>query len=307
MRNSKAMREVLRKRLKGAAKKGRRVVIAAAAGAIALGSISYTQAAGTGIEAVFDEHYYADKYPDLKEAYGYDREALLEHFMTFGLSEGRQMNELIDIVAYRENYQDLEDAFGDDWDAYVEHYLSYGAFEHRDNGTDFDPVDYLNRYSDLQAALGDDILEAYRHYEEYGKQENRENRSEAVVRAEEAAKNNSSAATEGFEIQSVQVVGSGHIRVTLNRKTEQPLAPGAFSIICNSGGSDMTILSVSTKDNRVYDLSTTYYKDQEYEIQITLADGTAISKVFEYRTDCAQIAGINAVRTSVSEAKITYN
>lgn len=307
MRNSKAMREVLRKRLKGAAKKGRRVVIAAAAGAIALGSISYTQAAGTGIEAVFDEHYYADKYPDLKEAYGYDREALLEHFMTFGLSEGRQMNELIDIVAYRENYQDLEDAFGDDWDAYVEHYLSYGAFEHRDNGTDFDPVDYLNRYSDLQAALGDDILAAYRHYEEYGKQENRENRSEAVVRAEEAAKNNSSAATEGFEIQSVQVVGSGHIRVTLNRKTEQPLAPGAFSIICNSGGSDMTILSVSTKDNRVYDLSTTYYKDQEYEIQITLADGTAISKVFEYRTDCAQIAGINAVRTSVSEAKITYN
>ena len=69
----------------------------------------------------------------------------------------------------------------------------------------------------------------------------------------------------------------------------------------------MTILSVSTNDNMVYDLATTYYRDQEYDIQITLADGTSISRVFAYRTDCAQIAGINAVRTSISEARITYN
>ncbi len=310
------MGDVFRKRLTGAAKMGRRVAIVAAAGAIALGSINYVQAAEVGIEAIFDEHYYADKYPDLKEAYGYDREALLKHFMTFGLSEGRQMNAMIDIVQYKENYQDLQDAFGDDWDAYVAHYLTYGAFEHRDNGTDFDPLDYLTRYSDLQTALGNDILAAYRHYEEYGKQENRDGRSEAAVQAEEAAKYSSSAAPdlnpatpekESFEIQSVQVLGSGRIRVTLNRKTQPPLGLDAFSIICNSGGSDMTILSVSTKDNMVYDLTTTYYKDQEYDIQITLADGTTISKVFAYRTDCAQIAGINAVRTSAGEARITYN
>ncbi len=310
------MGEVFRKKLTGAAKTGRRVAIAAAAGAIALGSINYTQAAGVGIETIFDEYYYADKYPDLKEAFGYDREALLEHFMTYGLSEGREMNEMIDIVQYREKYQDLQDAFGDDWDAYVAHYLTYGAFERRDNGTDFDPLDYLNRYSDLQAALGNDILAAYRHYEEYGKQENREGRSEAVVSAEEAAKYSSSTTPvlnpatpekESFEIQSVQVLGSGRIRVTLNQKTKQPLGLDAFSIICNSGGSDMTILSVSTNDNMVYDLATTYYKDQEYDIQITLADGTAISKVFTYRTDCAQITGINAVRTSAGEARITYN
>ena len=309
------MNEVSKKRLTRAAKTGRRVALAAAAGAIALSSISYTQAAGVGIETIFDEHYYADKYPDLKEAFGYDREALLKHFMTYGLSEGREMNELIDIVKYREKYQDLQDAFGDDWDAYVSHYLSYGAFERRDNGTDFDPVDYLNRYGDLQAVFGNDLLAVYKHYEEYGKQEDREGRSEAVVRSEEAAKYSSSAPaqkpavpeTRNFEIQSVQVLGSGRIRVTLNQKTEQPLALNAFSIICNSGGSDMTILSVSTKDNMVYDLATTYYKDQEYDLQITLADGTPISKVFVYRTDCAQIAGINAVRTGAGEAKITYN
>ncbi len=256
------MSEEFKKRLAKAARKGRRIVIAAAAGAVALSSIGYAQA--IGIEDVFDERYYADKYPDLKAAYGYDRAALLEHFKKFGLSEGRGMNEMIDIVKYRENYPDLQAAFGDNWDAYVAHYLTYGAFEHRDNGTDFDPVDYLGRYSELQAAFGNNILAAYKHYEEYGKQEGREVRSEAAIKAEEeAAEDNGPAEpveptdkpsepTEkpaeptdkpsepekgNFEIQSVEVVGTGRIRVTLNQKTEQPLLLQAFSIICNSGGS----------------------------------------------------------------------
>ena len=105
----------------------------------------------------------------------------------------------------------------------------------------------------------------------------------------------------------MEVTGTGRIRVILSRETERPLTLEAFSIICNSGGSDMTILSVSTNDNRVYDLTTTYYRDQDYDIQITLPDGSTISKVFTYRPDCPQISGIGAVRTSAGEAGITYN
>lgn len=337
------MRKAVRKRLEKTAKKGRRIVVAATVGALVLSNAGYVRAAG--IEDVFDEHYYADEYPELKDVYGNARSVLLNHFIRVGLSEGRRMSGLIDIVKYREKYPDLKEAFGDDWDAYVEHYLSHGAYEHRDNGTGFDPVDYLNRYGDLKAAFGMDILAAYRHYEEFGKREGRDGRSEAVVRAEQEAaarareeaaraqeeavraqeettaqmreeavddeeeKNDRPSEPEqkSFEIQSAEAVGSGHIRVTLNQKTEQPLAMEAFSILCNSGGSDMTILSVTTQDNRVYDLTTAYYRDQEYDIQITLADGTVISKVFAYRTDCAQIAGINAVRTSAGEAVISYN
>ncbi len=180
------MREAVRKKLAKAAKKGKRIVIASFAGAIALSSnISYAQE--IGIEDVFDEHYYADQYSDLKNVYGYAKALLLDHFMKFGISEGRQMNELIDIIEYREKYPDLQEAFGDDWDAYIAHYFSYGAFEHRDNGTDFDPVDYLNRYSDLQAVLGTDIMAAYKHYKEFGQQEGREGRSEATVKAEKEA------------------------------------------------------------------------------------------------------------------------
>ncbi len=324
------MKKAVRKKSAKTAKRSRRIVLAAVAGAVALGNVSYTHAAD--LEDVFDERYYADEYSDLKQAFGYARLVLLDHFMKVGLYEGRKMNGLIDIIKYREENPDLEKAFGDDWGAYLRHYLTYGAYENRDNGADFDPVDYLNRYSDLKAAFGNDLLAAYRHYEEHGKQEGREGRSETVVRAEReaAARAQEEAAAmaqedaadrdetpeysdpaepekQGFEIRSVEVTGSGRIRVTLNQSTEQTLGLEAFSILCNSGGSDMTILSVSTSDNRVYDLSTTYYRDQEYDIQITLADGTAISKVFVYRTDCAQITGVNAVRTSGGEARITYN
>ena len=332
------MKKAVRKKSAKTAKRSRRIVLAAVAGAVALGNVSYTHAAD--LEDVFDERYYADEYSDLKQAFGYARLVLLDHFMKVGLYEGRKMNGLIDIIKYREENPDLEKAFGDDWGAYLRHYLTYGAYENRDNGADFDPVDYLNRYSDLKAAFGNDLLAAYRHYEEHGKQEGREGRSETVVRAEReaAARAQEEAALraqeeaaamaqedaadrdetpeysdpaepekQGFEIRSVEVTGSGRIRVTLNQSTEQALGLEAFSILCNSGGSDMTILSVSTSDNRVYDLSTTYYRDQEYDIQITLADGTAISKVFVYRTDCAQITGVNAVRTSGGEARITYN
>lgn len=90
---------------------------------------------------------------DLKQAFGYARLVLLDHFMKVGIYEGRKMNGLIDIIKYREENPDLEKAFGDDWGAYLRHYLTYGAYENRDNGADFDPVDYLNRYSDLKARL----------------------------------------------------------------------------------------------------------------------------------------------------------
>ncbi len=283
------MSEAFKRRAKKKAKKGRRILVAAMAAAMAFGNIGYVHAAG--VDDVFDEHYYADQYPDLKAAFGYSRSALLKHFMKFGLAEGRVMNEMIDIVKYRAIYKDLQAAFGDDWDKYIEHYLAHGAFEKRDNGTDFDPVDYLNRYNELQATFGSDLLSAYKHYKEYGKQEGRDGRSENVIVAErraaeyQAALESQAETSEpsepsaeysepedtwepepeappeepsrpsetpsepsgpsepekgSFEIQSVEVVGTGRIRVTLNQKTEQPLTLEAFSIICNSGGSDMT-------------------------------------------------------------------
>lgn len=37
----------------------------------------------------FDHVAYADRYPDLQKVFGYDKEALYEHYVTFGIHEGR--------------------------------------------------------------------------------------------------------------------------------------------------------------------------------------------------------------------------
>ena len=43
----------------------------------------------TGTMDEFDYVAYADRYPDLRKAFGYDQEALYEHYVTCGVDEGR--------------------------------------------------------------------------------------------------------------------------------------------------------------------------------------------------------------------------
>ncbi len=88
-----------------------------------------------GVKDVFDAKYYASIYPDLQAAFGNNEKALLQHYLTNGLKEGRIANPTFNLVAYRNGYADLQAAFGDNWDAYANHYLTCGKAEGRTIGT----------------------------------------------------------------------------------------------------------------------------------------------------------------------------
>lgn len=81
--------------------------------------------------AVFDATYYAEHYPDLKAAFGTDETALLNHFITCGMTEGRQGNAEFNVQVYKERYSDLKAAFGDNLPAYYMHYITNGKAEGR--------------------------------------------------------------------------------------------------------------------------------------------------------------------------------
>lgn len=83
------------------------------------------------ISLVFDSVYYADHNPDLYEAFGYDYDKLLNHFLTSGMQEGRCACESFQVNVYRETNPDLVSAFGDDLAAYYEHYMDCGHAEGR--------------------------------------------------------------------------------------------------------------------------------------------------------------------------------
>lgn len=81
--------------------------------------------------AVFDYIYYAKCYPDLQAVFGNDEAALLNHFITCGMAEGRQGNEEFNVQYYKERYPDLQSVFGEDLPAYYMHYITCGKAEGR--------------------------------------------------------------------------------------------------------------------------------------------------------------------------------
>ncbi len=86
---------------------------------------------GTDYSAVYDYSYYVDHNPDVASAYGGDDLAILQHFVTYGMDEGRQGCSSFNVNLYRSRYSDLQQAFGDDLRAYYLHYMTFGLQEGR--------------------------------------------------------------------------------------------------------------------------------------------------------------------------------
>ena len=82
---------------------------------------------------IFDAAYYAEKYPDVVEAYGTDPNVLYAHYVNCGINEGRIPGKVFDVKKYRENNNDLEGLYGDNWAAYVNQYLTEGLATKTDN------------------------------------------------------------------------------------------------------------------------------------------------------------------------------
>ena len=94
--------------------------------------INYSAEDLEALKKIFDVNIYAKAYPDVAKAYGNDREALWNHYITHGLKEGRtQINPAFNVFAYISAYPDLQNAFGDDLVAYYVHYANYGINENR--------------------------------------------------------------------------------------------------------------------------------------------------------------------------------
>ena len=142
--------------------------------------------------AVFDAAYYANRYPDLKAAFGGDERALLQHFIQYGMAEGRQGNSQFDVYSYKNLYPDLRAAFGNNLKSYYMHYISSGKAEGRKatgvntlqkpittyNGIDYSAVYdynyYLKKHSDLAKIYTNDDIGLLAHFVNCGMSEGRQ-------------------------------------------------------------------------------------------------------------------------------------
>lgn len=142
--------------------------------------------------AVFDAAYYANRYPDLKAAFGNDESALLQYFIQYGMAEGRQGSSQFDVYSYKNLYPDLRAAFGNNLKSYYMHYISSGKAEGRKatgvntlqnpittyNGIDYSAVYdynyYLKKYSDLAKIYTNDDIGLLAHFVNCGMGEGRQ-------------------------------------------------------------------------------------------------------------------------------------
>ena len=76
-------------------------------------------------------NYYVSKYSDIKKAFGSDDKAVLQHFINYGMKEGRQGSAEFDVEFYKSKYKDLQNAFGNNKKSYYLHYIDCGKRENR--------------------------------------------------------------------------------------------------------------------------------------------------------------------------------
>ena len=67
-------------------------------------------ASAAGQDDYFDAKYYSFKYEDLQKAFDSDTRHLLNHYLTYGLQEGRDAIPFLNLAGYRKAYPDLEKA-----------------------------------------------------------------------------------------------------------------------------------------------------------------------------------------------------
>ncbi len=157
---------------------------------------------------VYDYTYYRNAYADLRAVFGDDADKYFQHFIQYGMAEGRQASKSFDVKIYKSNYADLRKAFGDNNVLYYKHYLEYGKAEGRTaassntgntssssagntdknstassaptvyNGVEYalvyDYEYYKKNYADLRTAFGDDPKKYLQHFVENGMREGRQ-------------------------------------------------------------------------------------------------------------------------------------
>ncbi len=114
----------------------KRVMVTVPCACLLLGSSIRTEAASYS-KTIFDSEYYYNTYTDLQAAFGYDETALYNHYIQFGIKEGRSGSEEFNCSVYAGNYADLREVFGTDFHSYCMHYEQHGQSEERNAVTKF--------------------------------------------------------------------------------------------------------------------------------------------------------------------------
>ena len=126
------------------------------------------------VKVICNTGFYAWKYGDLSRAFGNDGVSLYNHYLDYGISEGRMASQTFDVAYYLNNNRDLINAFGKgNYTAAYNHFLEYGYKEGRDLSPIFNMGYYIEKNPDVKNVFGNDYYQIISHFLDYGMKEGR--------------------------------------------------------------------------------------------------------------------------------------
>lgn len=126
------------------------------------------------IKVICNTGFYAWKYDDLAKAFGNDGTSLYNHYLDYGISEGRMASQTFDVAYYLNHNTDLINAFGKgNYTAAYNHFLEYGYKEGRDLSPIFNMGYYIEKNPDVKSVFGNDYYQIISHFLYYGMKEGR--------------------------------------------------------------------------------------------------------------------------------------
>lgn len=156
---------------------------------------------GINYSAVYDYDYYIKKYPDVWKKYHSNDVAVLKHFVTTGMKEGRQAKSTFNVKSYAYRYADLRKKYKNDLKSYYLHYMKTGkkagrvatgttkakGYQTVYNGVNYSAVYdynyYVSKYSDVRKTYGLDDAAVLKHFVTFGMKEGRRGSAEFNVTA----------------------------------------------------------------------------------------------------------------------------
>ncbi|MEM1278516.1 MAG: Calx-beta domain-containing protein [Cyanobacteria bacterium P01_H01_bin.152] len=158
---------------------------------------------GLPLAELFDASYYLAQNSDVAAAVGNNLDAAYQHFVQFGIKEGRNPSALFNEGRYLEQNPDVAQAVKAGFIASgLEHFLLSGHKEQRDPSQMFDQSDYLTNNPDVAAAVAQGFVDsAFAHYTINGIDENRLSTAPLLFNEAFYLKNNPDiavAVTQGF-------------------------------------------------------------------------------------------------------------
>lgn len=119
-------------------------------------------------KTAFDPSYYFEKYVDVANEYGFDTQALFNHYQTAGMQEGRFPNRESEWKAAAGYVATQEERT-----AFMMQIPSPNPENANSDLPKFDPIYYYNNYPDVAAVIGPDAIGLLNHYFAYGYSEAR--------------------------------------------------------------------------------------------------------------------------------------